>query len=606
MTGLVTVLEQAVAVAPGERASATVRVKNTGEIVEGFQVEVVGPTADWATVEPPLLRLFPASADEVRVWFHPPRQTPPAAGPHRFGVRVRTEVNPEWSTVEEGTVTVAPLRSIGADLRPRTSTGKRSGQHRVVVTNHGNVAALVGVTADDPDELLRLRATPAQVHVAPGAEEVVHLEAAVAGRLPHGTSRLPFQVVVSADDEPVATLPGMFAPTVRTSRWPLVAALAMPLLVAGLVLGFLRLTANVQVPVVATLEQGAAAARLQQEGLEVLARVVVHAAPSGTAVGTEPPAGTSLRRGSEVLLQVSDGRGATQDVAVPDVRGIALDDARQVLANEGLANIEVRDAPVQSGRAGQVVAQAPDPGTRVNSSSRVILAVVPDARPTPSPPRTVPPAVTVPRVVGLTAAQARQTLAQAGLRNVTETQVTVGQAQRQLDGQVVEQDPPQGAQVAPDAAVVLTVAVLGGQPTTQPPTQPPTSLNLIASPAGAECGYIPGGHLSGADLLNVFFRMQIEGGTPQETGLVQVRGQSNTGLTASHNAAPSNQAFTASQFALDANAFGRTHTILITVDPDNRIAEASTADNTIRVTVTLPSPRPTQAIDPLPCTVARA
>jgi hypothetical protein len=43
----------------------------------------------------------------------------------------------------------------------------------------------------------------------------------------------------------------------------------------------------------------------------------------------------------------------------------------------------------------------------------------------------------------------------------------------------------------------------------------------------------------------------------------------------------------------------------LTVDSSNVVSETDESDNRIRVTVQLPSPRPSSTIDPLPCQAAR-
>ncbi|MDQ3986727.1 MAG: hypothetical protein M3280_09550 [Actinomycetota bacterium] len=128
------------------------------------------------------------------------------------------------------------------------------------------------------------------------------------------------------------------------------------------------------------------------------------------------------------------------------------------------------------------------------------------------------------------------------------------------------------------------------------------TFNLIASPDNGSCSYIPNGHLSGADLLNVHFFFLIIGGNPEDVGqLLSVRGSSDTGLSSGHNSAPNNQAQTVAQFALRPSDFGRSHSIAISVDAENAVSETNESDNRVQVSVSLPSPRPSGTIDPLSC-----
>lgn len=130
-------------------------------------------------------------------------------------------------------------------------------------------------------------------------------------------------------------------------------------------------------------------------------------------------------------------------------------------------------------------------------------------------------------------------------------------------------------------------------------------LNLVASPANAVCSYVPNGSLSGDDGLTVFFFFLVLGDPSDLDGSVRVQGSSDTGLSTSYFTRPSNQALSVAQFELRPADFGRRHVIAISVDSAGEVAETDESDNTIRVSVDLPSPRPTSVIDPLPCDVTR-
>ena len=92
---------------------------------------------------------------------------------------------------------------------------------------------------------------------------------------------------------------------------------------------------------------------------------------SGRVVGTSPPAGTTLERGSEVTLQVSRG---PEQVEVPDVTGDSEDNARSALEGAGLrvgkiTREESDEAP------GTVIEQSPAAGEEVDKGDAVDLTV---------------------------------------------------------------------------------------------------------------------------------------------------------------------------------------------------------------------------------------
>jgi hypothetical protein len=145
---------------PGGQSAITIKIRNAGSIVDRFDVDVVGPSAGWARVDPPSLSLFPGVEGTVTITWAPPRASSPRAGVYPFGIRVRPAADPSGSTVEEGKITVTPFTSVAADIVPVTSRGSRTGRHQVVVANRGNASSEVAVTAEDPDARLRLMVQP--------------------------------------------------------------------------------------------------------------------------------------------------------------------------------------------------------------------------------------------------------------------------------------------------------------------------------------------------------------------------------------------------------------------------------------------------------------
>ena len=107
--------------------------------------------------------------------------------------------------------------------------------------------------------------------------------------------------------------------------------------------------------------EGAASAELV--GLGLVAHVVERRhdpAPEGTVIATNPTPGTTLRRGAEVELTISDG---PEPVEVPDVEGLRESEAVRTLEAAGFT-VDVRYVTTLLPFArGIVDEQDPDPGT---------------------------------------------------------------------------------------------------------------------------------------------------------------------------------------------------------------------------------------------------
>ncbi len=205
---------------PGGQTAVSVKVRNAGSIVDRFDVDVVGPSAGWARVDPPSLSLFPGVEGTVTITWAPPRASNPRAGVYPFGIRVRPAADPSGSTVEEGKVSVTPFTSVAADIVPVTSRGSRTGRHQVVVANRGNASSEVAVTAEDPDARLRLMVQPPRSVVAPDAKVAFAIRVDVDDPFPFGPERQrPFQVSVTAGRQAPIALRGVLTQRPGLPGW---------------------------------------------------------------------------------------------------------------------------------------------------------------------------------------------------------------------------------------------------------------------------------------------------------------------------------------------------------------------------------------------------
>lgn len=143
-----------IAVDPGGVVTCEVSVRNTGNVVDEFSMTVLGDAEGWASIEPPLLSLFPGAEEKAQVRFRPPRSADTPAGEVPFGVRVRSREDPQGSVVEEGTLEVGSFSDVFAELVPRASRGRRSSTHTLALDNRGNAPVNATLKAKDPNDLL--------------------------------------------------------------------------------------------------------------------------------------------------------------------------------------------------------------------------------------------------------------------------------------------------------------------------------------------------------------------------------------------------------------------------------------------------------------------
>jgi serine/threonine-protein kinase len=207
---------------------------------------------------------------------------------------------------------------------------------------------------------------------------------------------------------------------------------------------------NVLVPTVAGLPREQALKELQKADLKVsVEERSSDDIREGYALRTTPEAGRQVVKGSRVTLFVSTG---PEQVAVPDVTGISRESAEDSLRAEGL-KVVVREEPSDTPE-GEVVSQDPAAGTEVDAGSRVTITV-----------STGPEQVAVPDVIGLSAAEARRALRDAGLKAEERSAAVTDPNQ---DGVVTDQSPDAGGEVDKGGSVVIFVGELDTDTLDQP------------------------------------------------------------------------------------------------------------------------------------------
>lgn len=228
-----------VELSPGTEAVVPLQIRNTGDVVEGYRIEVLGAPAAWTTVEPAVIEgLYPGTTTTATVRFAPPRSAAVPAGQLDFGIRVVPFEHVDEAVTPEGVVEVLPFLDTTAELLPRTSHGRGSSVHRVALDNRGNVPVTVSLTAADDTGALAFRVRPQIVAVAPGTVEFSDVRVVPEKRLWRGPDvTMPFTVTAAAENTTPVLLDGAHVQTATIPKWAgkaLLALLALLLLLAAL------------------------------------------------------------------------------------------------------------------------------------------------------------------------------------------------------------------------------------------------------------------------------------------------------------------------------------------------------------------------------------
>jgi serine/threonine-protein kinase len=132
---------------------------------------------------------------------------------------------------------------------------------------------------------------------------------------------------------------------------------------------------TVQMPDVVGLSHEEAAASVEDLGLVADTYPVPSAEPFGVVVAVAPAAGTEVREGQSVRLNVSLGPDERTSVTVPDLTGLEASDARRRCREAGLTcRTLYRTAPSEE-EQGEVLDQQPAAGETVLQLTQITLFV---------------------------------------------------------------------------------------------------------------------------------------------------------------------------------------------------------------------------------------
>ncbi|MFG2511635.1 hydrolytic protein [Streptomyces sp. NPDC048584] len=165
----------AVTVTPGDIATTTLTVRNDSDIVEAYDLKVVGDCAAWTTVEPARVSLYPGTSETVTLRLEPPRSPEIRAGEMPLGVRVLPNEHPDAVRVLETTVHVGEFHELRTELSPRRRRGWLRGRYLLAVRNQGNTPVRVRFTPGQAGEELAFAFDPAQPKLEPGESAEVRL-----------------------------------------------------------------------------------------------------------------------------------------------------------------------------------------------------------------------------------------------------------------------------------------------------------------------------------------------------------------------------------------------------------------------------------------------
>jgi hypothetical protein len=228
-----------ITVQPGGTATAEIRVRNKSNIVDQYEIAVVGEARQWTVIEPNLLSLFPDKEGVATVRFSPPKSSEVMAGRKPFDIVVQSKASPDISAHQEGTIEVAAFQEPSIGITPRTGRGGESATYRLLLQNRGNARLNATLDGSDPDDLLAFTFDQPTVVLEPGAMVNAQLQVTARATFYDGPPQPhAFKVHLNAGGLPATAADATFLqeaiPRPVPRKFPVV-----PAVVGLLLLGFL-------------------------------------------------------------------------------------------------------------------------------------------------------------------------------------------------------------------------------------------------------------------------------------------------------------------------------------------------------------------------------
>jgi hypothetical protein len=201
---------QRVEIAENLPFTVQVTVTNTGTVIGGYHLRVLGADPSWVTLEAENLSLFPESSQTVAVTVAIPPGV--GAGDRRIAVQVRELTPPQAIAVAEIELVVPAREAMRMALSPMTVLCGKHGRFSVVAENTGNTAISMVPVGLDPEDKIRFEFIPAVLDLAPGEHVITDLRTTAKRRWFGSPVVRPFGSAAMSAEEAAAAAAARTAP----------------------------------------------------------------------------------------------------------------------------------------------------------------------------------------------------------------------------------------------------------------------------------------------------------------------------------------------------------------------------------------------------------
>ncbi|SDO43243.1 Carboxypeptidase regulatory-like domain-containing protein [Nakamurella panacisegetis] len=152
-----------------------ITVTNTGDLIGGYHLRILGADPAWVRLESENLSLFPDTSQTVTATITIPRGL--GAGDRRIAIQVRELTPPQAISVAEIDILVPSRQALKLSLSPMTVICGSVGRFGLVLENTGNTTVEARPIGLDPEEKIEFTFLPPVVTLAPGEHVITDLRA---------------------------------------------------------------------------------------------------------------------------------------------------------------------------------------------------------------------------------------------------------------------------------------------------------------------------------------------------------------------------------------------------------------------------------------------
>lgn len=160
--------------------TVSLTVRNTGDVIGGYRIRVLGADPSWVRLSAENISLFPDTDQQVTATITVPRGL--GAGARRIALQVKELTPPGAISVAEIDVVVPAQQAVKMALTPMTVVCGRTGRFGVVLENTGNTEVSALPVGTDPEAKVHFAFDPPVVVLAPGEHVVTDMRASARRR----------------------------------------------------------------------------------------------------------------------------------------------------------------------------------------------------------------------------------------------------------------------------------------------------------------------------------------------------------------------------------------------------------------------------------------